>query len=348
MIYHRPIALSLRTSYFVTMKELIIQQNKFNNALLLAPMAGVTHSAFRRLIADFGGYDILFTEMLAPRGIFYTGVDKSPYTIIRPQEGKVVYQLMLNSKKDLDDVINRLKPQNPYGFDLNLGCPAPAIRKKMSGARLFQDAETVDTILGTLREYWEGPLSIKCRLGEKRGEVWQPHFEKMVHIFEKHKIDFMTLHPRFRTDRLRRPVLHSSYQTVTEMTDIPLIANGDILTPSQIDEKYDHCSGLMLGRITAVQPWIFAEFTTGQRPKVDTAEVWFRFFRYVLDDFNDAQAIGRMKQFTTYFAQNFLFGHTFYGKVQGAKSLTAIEQFAKEFFAKDPQLKKSISAVMEQ
>lgn len=330
------------------MKELIIGKDHFKNALLLAPMAGVTHSAFRRLIADFGGYDLLFTEMLSPRGIFFTSVDKSPYTIIRHEEGNVVYQLMLNSKKDLDEVIERLLPQNPFGFDLNLGCPAPAIRKKMSGARLFQEAELVDEILGTIREHWEGPLSIKCRLGEKRGEVWQPHFEKMVRIFEKHRIDFMTLHPRFRTDRLRRPILYSSYQTVTNMTDIPLIANGDIIQPSQIDEKFDPCSGLMLGRITAVQPWIFAEFVTGKRPEVDLSEIWFRFFSYVLDDFNEAQAIGRVKQFTTYFCQNFLFGHTFYGKVQGSKSLSTIEQFATDFFSKDPALKKSISAIMEQ
>lgn len=310
-------------------------------------MAGVTHSAFRRLIAEFGGYEFLFTEMLAPKAVLHTDVSKNPYTIIRPQEGKVIYQLMLNSTLTLAEVIRTLIPQNPFGFDLNLGCPAPAVRKKMSGARLFQEAKAVDAILGTLREHWEGPLSIKCRLGESRGEEWQPHFEKMVRIFEKHQIDFMTLHPRFRKDRLRRPILHSSYKTVTEMINIPLIANGDITSPDQIDEKYNPCSGLMLGRITALQPWIFQDFATGTHQEINMAKVWFRFFNYVLEDFRDTQAIGRIKQFTTYYAQNFLFGHTFYGKVQGAKSLSAIEQFAREFFATDPTVKKSVSSIME-
>src|SRR5512147_1139641 len=108
-------------------------------ALFLAPMAGITNSAFRRLLSDFGGYGALTTEMLSASAFLHENPSQSAFSRRRECEGHVVYQLRTSGEEDLEAAFAKLEKQNPAAIDLNLGCPAPEIQKLASGAALFRD-----------------------------------------------------------------------------------------------------------------------------------------------------------------------------------------------------------------
>ena len=95
-------------------------------------MAGITHSAFRRFVADFGGYGALFTEMLSGKALLHEAIGKTPFTKKRPCEGKVWYQLALCGDEDMEAIVGRLEPLEPTALDINAACPAPEISRAVS------------------------------------------------------------------------------------------------------------------------------------------------------------------------------------------------------------------------
>jgi len=111
----------------------------FDPPLFCAPMAAITHSAFRRLLGDFGGTGALFTEMLSARMILREDIQRSPCLKRRACEGKVIYQLMATETARLDEIIERLAPLKPDGLDLNIACSAYNVLEQGGGTDLFDD-----------------------------------------------------------------------------------------------------------------------------------------------------------------------------------------------------------------
>ncbi len=329
----------------VTLKGITIRP-----ALFLAPMAGITHSAFRRLVADFGGYGALFTEMLSGSAVLRENLALSPFTKRRECEKSVIYQLLLNGEEDIPAIIAKLRAVMPFGIDLNLGCPAPKIRTRSAGISLFHDAPRLDNTLATLRRNWDGILTVKCRLGNDP-KRWHEVFQENIKIFGRHGVDAITIHPRFSKDKLKRRARWEFFPLIADLTDIPIIGNGDIISFAPLAEKpqfFISLKGLMLGRIAVVKPWIFTEFfrplSSGQsKTTIDYAEIWDRFYRYTVEDFPPEKAIGRIKEFTSYYARNFFFGHELYRTVQGADDLRSLYANAQAFLSANPRICREIS-----
>jgi tRNA-dihydrouridine synthase B len=312
--------------------------------LLLAPMAGITHSAFRRLVADFGGHGALCTEMLSAPAVCSENLERSPFTKKRPCEGAVIYQLRLTGDENLPLTLDRLRSLEPLGIDVNLGCPAPEIRKCGGGTGLFSDRKRLARVLSGIRRHWSGPLTVKCRLGN-RADNWQEVFADRLALFESIGIDAITVHPRFSDEKLKRVARWELFPWIASLTRLPIIANGDITRPDARTRALldsGRCQGLMIGRMAAVKPWIFSEFS-GAAPSVDYCDIWDRFYGFVLDDFPPEKAIGRIKEFSAYFARNFKFGHDLFRLVQGANDLNTIKSRATAFLSSNPGVSKEPS-----
>ena len=306
--------------------------------LLLAPMAGVTHSAFRRLVAGFGGYGALCTEMLSIGALRSENLLVSPFTRKRPADGATIYQLLCRAPEELGDVLERLAALEPFGIDLNLACPAPEVCKRGGGAELFDDRERLRAVLDAMRKQWRGILTVKCRLGKRR-EAWEETLADRLRLFEEAGVDAVTLHPRFSDEKLKRTARWDLFPRIAARTRLPLIANGDIATPSAAALALldaGRCAGLMIGRMAIVKPWLFREFA-GERVRVDYLDVWTRLFEYTCEDFRPERAIGRIKEFTAYYAQNFTYGHAFFTRVQSAPDLATIKTRATEFLFASPE-----------
>jgi tRNA-dihydrouridine synthase len=302
-------------------------------------MAGITHSAFRRLVADFGGYGVLYTEMLSPRALLHENLETSPWCKTRPSEGRVIYQLRLSGPDNVALVVERLRRLNPFGLDVNLGCPAPEIVRNNSGMALFRDRDRAAATIEAIRRAWDGVLTVKCRLGDNTPE-WQDYLAGMLTMYRDGGVDAVVLHPRFADERRKRLARTEGYIFALAQTDIPVIANGDIGSIEQIQRIRSACpniAGFMIGRHAVVKPWIFAQIS-GLTVEIDYAEVWQRFYDYLLEDFPPERAIGRLKEFSGYYARNFFFGHNLHMAVQSATNLTILRSRAMQFLTAGPQL----------
>jgi tRNA-dihydrouridine synthase len=286
-------------------------------------MAGITHSAFRRLVSDFGGYGALYTEMLSPGALLKENLNESPFTKRRAREGLVIYQMQLNGDEPLEQVINRLRSLEPAGIDINLGCPAPAIRKNGAGKALFDNFEKVENTLRFIRKYWHGLLSIKCRLGDNCSG-WEEKFLQRLRLFEDCDIDMICVHPRFSDEKLKRFARWDLFKWIRSQTKIPLIGNGDITEKTDLT-FIDTCDAFMVGRASVTKPWIF-QCLNGQKPNIDLKEVWMRFYSYTCEDFPPEKAIGRIKEFTIYYSKNFFFGHELFRAVQPSPNLDMLKK----------------------
>jgi len=309
-------------------------------ALFLAPMAGITNSAFRRLLADYGGYGALFTEMVSASAFLREKPDQSPFTRRRPQEGAVIYQFRISGAEDLEAVFRKAEHLEAAAIDLNLGCPAPKIQHQASGAALFRDFERLKSVLGRIRKVHAGALTVKCRLGDDP-DRWRPPFLERLRLFEDHGIEALTVHPRFSGEMLKRHARWSEFPWIAGQTRIPVIGNGDICCPKDVESRrewFSPLAGIMLGRIAAVKPWIFREFAGLPRPGIDYAEVWDRMYRYVMEDFPPDRAYGRLMEFTSYFAKNFFFGHEMDKGIQRAKTPEEVREGALRFLESGPRL----------
>lgn len=318
--------------------ETVIRDIPFQPALFCAPLAGITHSAFRRLVAEFRGCGAFWTEMLSAKQILNEDLHRSPYLRRRPIEGKVIYQLMICDTDRLDRVIGRLSEIAPDGIDINLACHAPTIRRLDAGSRLFENLPVLTSVLKTVRACWPGLLTVKVRLGQET-PGWKDRFVERMKLFEDSGVDAVILHPRFFENKFKRRARHELLAWAASLTRLPLIANGDITNPEMVRKNLDALKpacGLMIGRMAAVQPWIFASWDAPL--KVDYSDVWRRLFDYTCEDFKPEIAISRIKIFTEYFARNFQFGHSFHTAVHNAPTLETAREQADAFFGTSPTL----------
>lgn len=311
----------------------------FTPARFCAPMAGFTHSAFRRLVADFGGYGALFTEMICARWLRREDVRNSPALKRRPVEGRVIYQLMLTEAEEVAPAVDRLAAWQPDGLDLNCACPAPKIRQRGAGAALFADRPRLARILAALRREWAGVLTVKIRLGWRGPDWWETLLERLE-LFADSGVDAVTLHPRFADEKLKRHARHSLFPELVARTRLPLLVSGDLHDPATV-RRQAHAlagvAGILVGRRAVVQPWVFRAWQEpGWTP--DPEAVWRRFVTYVREDFPEAQVLACVRAFTAYFARNFRFGHQLFALTQGARNLAELEKRALGFLASDPEL----------
>ncbi|MCL1893752.1 MAG: tRNA-dihydrouridine synthase family protein [Holophagaceae bacterium] len=309
-------------------------------AIFLAPMAGITHSAFRRLISDFGGYGALFSEMLSGSAFIHEKPGDSSFTKRRPNEGHLIYQFRLSGYENIEAVFAKITELEYLAIDINLGCPAPEIQHQESGVALFRDFDRLKSVLQRIRKIYKGPLTVKCRLGDDKN--WQKPFKDRLALFEDNDVVALTLHPRLSTERLARRARWEVFPWLAQTTTIPIIGNGDICSPKEIKvhrTDFETLSGLMLGRIAIVKPWIFREFAGLNPVHINYAEVWERFYNYIQEDMPPEKAPGRVKEFTHYFSGNFVFGHLLRKSIQKSKNLQEICDITLIFLKSDPEIR---------
>lgn len=316
--------------------ECTIRGRRIAPARFSAPLAGYTHSAFRRLLAEFGGCGAIWTEMLATRQILNEDFTTSPWLKRRPEDGFTVFQLMSGPDDPLEQVLDRLGEHGVEAVDINLACDALAARARSSGSALFDNFDALRIVIGLARRCWPGILTAKIRLGSRRPD-WQPQFIERLRFLEEAGVDAVTLHPRFFEDKFKRLARQDLIPWAASLTRLPLIANGDLAGPAHIASRADDlrpASAVMIGRMAIAQPWLFAQWDAPV--EVDLANVWRRMFRYITEDFEPPVALRRVQMFTKYFAANFAFGHQFRVLIGNAPTLEELLRRADDFLDRSP------------
>jgi nifR3 family TIM-barrel protein len=318
-------------------KTLKIKDLKISPPIALAPMVGLSHSALRSLIHELGGAGLYFTEMLSARRIPYENDRVSPLLIKSPQEYPLFYQLFLVDDSNIDQVIPRLISFGAQGIDINLGCPAPKLRKIGAGVSLAKRPKHVEKVVSNIRKKTDLPLSVKIRLGETLDEESLVNFCEML---EDSGIDFLTIHGRLYGEKFCRRPRWELIGRVKKKIQIPIFANGGIFSSEDARRclEITGADGLMVGRGAVRCPWLLAEIAEniyGVKKKFDSIKsdaIYMRFAELVKLRFSKERRLGRLKQFTHYFAETYAFGHHLAAAVQNSTSMHEAEQRASSFF----------------
>lgn len=318
-------------------RQLQIRNLFIDPPLLLAPMAGVTHSALRQIIAGFGGIGLLSTEMLGAKRVPRENASVSPYLIRTASEKPLSYQLLVASSQEIGPAIDALHALKADAVDLNMGCPAPAVGKIGAGIRLMEQPEQVRAIVAEARRRTDLPVTAKIRIGIDANDKNLLDFCAML---QDEGIDLLSVHARYKHESFARRPRWESIAKVKERLTIPVIANGGIFTIDDARQclRLSCADGLMLGRGAAIKPWLFSEIARDvygrdiPAPVVSLPEMYFAFVGNLCTLFRPEHRIGRLKEFTHYFARNYKFGHHLASRVQSSASVEEARERAAEFF----------------
>lgn len=325
--------------YGVTKKGLQIRSLSVSVPVALAPMVGLSHSAMRLLLMELGGVGLLFTEMLAAKRLAQENEQVSPMLIRSENEKPLIYQIFLADEEPIGPAAAKLESIGADGIDLNLGCPAPQLRRRGAGGFLAEDRLLVQKIISTLRKATELPVSAKIRLGRTLDREKLIDFCKML---EGEGVDMLTVHGRLHGEKFCRTPRWDWIGFVKREVGIPVLANGGIFCVEDAKTCLDisGADGLMIGRGGMERPWLFNDIACaiyGQQGRAGFTvrqEVYFRFVELLEERFRVERRLGRLKQFTHYFSRCFTFGHHLASSVQTSHNMEEAVERATLFFAK--------------
>lgn len=311
---------------FLLPNQLRIGKLTVSPPVFLAPMAGVTHTALRQLIASFGGCGCFYTEMLNAVSLPHEHPRRSFFLSRSTAENPLVYQIMTGKAEDIPPAVEVLHACGADAVDLNMGCAAPTILKQGAGVALMRDPHRSRQLVSVLRRSTDLPLLVKLRIG---WEADAPYLIRFCRLMEDAGADAVVLHARLAEDRFKRPVKPHFITAVKQALAIPVIGNGDIVDVETASEMFRNtgCDGIMIGRAAVSRPWIFRDISEmlWNRREIpdppDPRQVFDRYVTLLKAHFPPERQLGRLKEFTSYFAGSFFFGHTLWKKVQGAQSV---------------------------
>ena len=225
--------------------------------LALAPMQDVTDLPFWRLLAQYGGADVYFTEYFRVHAV--SRLDKPILESIthNPTGRPVVAQMIGNDIPSLVRTAKELQRHPVAAVDLNLGCPAPVVYRKCAGGGLLREPARVDAILGALRDAVTTKFTVKTRLGFEQPE----EFERLLPIFARHALDLLVVHGRTVREGLRSPPHYGRIAQAVAAMRCPVVANGDIFSAGKAlaVRQQTGARGLMIGRGAIRNPWVFRQ-----------------------------------------------------------------------------------------
>lgn len=226
--------------------------NKFIFAL--APMAGVTDFAFRKICADFGA-DMVVSEMISVKAL----ENKSFKTekMLREESNAIRgCQLFGHDTKSIENALKTNLFDHFNFIDFNCGCPAPKIVKNNDGSAMMKNIEKTRKVITCLVENSKKPVSVKFRLGID-DNLNYIEFAKMC---EDCGVSFLTLHARTREQGYSGEVDKLAYQKLINAVNIPVFWSGDIASVEDVEfAKSIGCSGVMIGRNAMGNPEIFSK-----------------------------------------------------------------------------------------
>jgi len=223
--------------------------------IVLAPMAGVTDHPFRRLCHDYGA-GLTASEMTTADTSLWNSPKSRSRLTFDDGDGLRVVQIAGSEPARMAEAARRAVDEGAEIIDINMGCPAKKVCKKLAGSALLKDENLVKRILEAVVSATTAPVTLKMRTG------WDQNHRngvKIATIAEQGGICAIAVHGRTRSCAYREPAEYETIKAIKAAVCIPIFANGDIDTPQKAEAvlKKTNADGIMLGRSACGQPWIF-------------------------------------------------------------------------------------------
>lgn len=227
------------------------------NRLMVAPMAGVTDNPFRRLCKSFGAGHAVSEMIIADTALYAR--KKSLYRANFDNEIAPISAQIAGAEPDKLAEAARYQIDNGAQIiDINMGCPAKKVCRKLAGSALLQDEDLVARLLDAAVNSVDAPVTLKTRLGFENG---RENILRVAKRAEQAGIAAIAIHGRTREDMYTGEARYELIREVKESISIPVIANGDIDSAQKAQRVYEltGCDAVMIGRAAQGQPWLFRD-----------------------------------------------------------------------------------------
>lgn len=318
-------------------KSIKIGDLNIENNIFLAPMAGVTDLAYRKICKEFGA-GLVYTEMVSSRAIFHNDEKTKQLMNIEGEKKPIAVQIF-GSDEETMKYATRNVSEFADIIDINMGCPAPKIVKNGDGSKLLLDIEKAEKIIKAVVSNTDRPVTVKFRKGWDYNNIVAVPFAQMA---ESAGANAITIHGRTRTEFYSGNVDLDIIKDVKNAVNIPVIGNGDIVNEESAEKmfKYTGVDAIMIGRGTFGNPWIFRNllyyFQTGKKlqevTKTEKLQILKKHISYELQYKPELVVVHEMRKIISWYTKNLPNSSEFRGKINKVEDLKLLEKEIEEFF----------------
>lgn len=273
--------------------------------VILAPMAGVTDLPFRLLCKEKGA-DLIYTEMVSAKGIYYNSKNTEALMEIREEERPAALQLFGSEPDIISSMAARIEERNFDILDLNMGCPVPKVVNNGEGSALLKNIPLAEKIISSTVKAVRKPVTVKFRKGFHDGEEQAVDLAKAA---EAAGAAAVAVHGRTREQYYSGTADWDIIRRVKDSVSIPVIGNGDVFSGEDAERMFlqTGCDAVMVGRGAKGNPWIFSQikhyFETGETlPKPDLRELLAMILRHAKMQTEWKGELYGMRQMRSHFA----------------------------------------------
>ena len=314
-------------------------------ATVLAPMAGVTDTVFRRFIRNLDGCGLIMTEFTSADGVLRKKDQKAKrYLHFYEDEHPISAQLFGSNPQVMAEAARMVEGLGFDLVDLNLGCPAKKVVKCNGGSGLLRDLPAIGRIFEAVRAAVKIPFTVKFRAGWSDDEIVCVELARMA---ESCGLAAVALHARTREQGYSGNARWEWIAAIKDAVKIPVIGNGDIRSPEDACAMVTQtgCDAVMIGRTAPSNPWIFRQIqqycagmgtSDASRPfdeptEADRYEMIRTYFQMLIEE-ELPDAVGKMKQFASWFTHGVPGGAGLRKAIYESKSAAEILGRVEEFF----------------
>jgi tRNA-dihydrouridine synthase B len=315
-----------------------------------APMVGLSHVSFRRLVLSYMAENctpVLCTEMLSTRRIPDEKISETHQLKAHPSEKKLVIQILGNEEKYIAPSLQKLAAHDPFGFDINMGCPVSHTLKHNWGVRLMGDKHYAAEVVAMCKRNTHLPVSVKLRgsPGEKEDLDYLVEFTDAL---ENAGVNWITIHPRPRAQKHKGNANWKLVEQVRARRSIPVVGNGDIQCWQEAIEAWETFAvdGVMVGRALTAKPWMLAQVQSQkfgstkaeslpwskEQEGLEFPKACLRLLEFMIEDFGDESfVLEKFCFFAATAARWYFHGHYFWKRTTRCKTVFELSQFLVEF-----------------